>query len=168
MESSKVAKINNMLAALIIAISFIVIGISGSYAFFVNEVKDGGGNKNVTVTSGNLVMTFNTVNDKYIKVHDAGLLNEGEVISRGTSNYTEFTIALNGDNNSVENAKFDSQLTELSLTSNFKSADVKWALVDVTSGEPSSLGTMTGNFSGVVWTSEAPAEKTLGVANDLT
>ena len=98
-------------------------------------------------------MTFATVSDKYIKINNSGLLNDDAVLA-SSANYTEFTIALPNDATNIDKASYDIYLTELNLTSNFQSADVKWALVDVTDGVPSSLGTMTGgsatgSFSGV-------------------
>ena len=86
--NNKVANINNILAALIIAISFIVMGISGSYAYFLNQVVDNNNpeDKKVTVTSGELEMTFKTENAKYIGVTNATLIDDDELLTKGENN----------------------------------------------------------------------------------
>ncbi len=135
-DTSRTAKINNILAALIITISFIVIGISGSYAYFLNEVVDEnkGDSKNVTVSSGELKMTFATEQEKYIKVTDAMLINDDELLTEGEDNYTEFTISLPGDAK-VDSAFYEIFLTDIEMTDNFKNDRVKWALYKVTDGD---------------------------------
>ena len=58
---------NNVMGSLIVVMALIIIGISCSYAYFVNSVKEENKeNQGVNVYSGALVMNFRTVDDKYI------------------------------------------------------------------------------------------------------
>ncbi len=154
--NNKVANINNILAALIIAISFIVMGISGSYAYFLNQVVDQNTteSKKVTVTSGDLQMTFATESDKYINVTDATLINDTELLTKGTNNYTEFSVTL-PSTSAVNEASYLFYLTDFEITDNFKNDHVKWALFEEDSSFSESTTKLEnavayGDFSSVV------------------
>ncbi len=159
-ENSKTSLKNNILAAAIIALSVMIIGISGSHAFFLNEVHEAPGSQNgLTVNSGELQLTFDTLSNKYINVSSAALMTETEALK--SNNYTEFSVTL-PSTAKISNAAYIFYLTEFSLTKNFKNAWVKWALFDVTNNEVSNLqltsAVAKGNFNNVTFKNEPTAE----------
>lgn len=128
-----------VIGAIVITLSIIIIGISGSYAYFVNSVQEKNSeNKGVTVSSGDLNMSFTT--SAYIDTDSASLIDDGEITTKADS--TSFSVGLPSDA-SATSALYDLYLTDITMTNNFKSADVKWALYK----DGSSVA--TGNFSSV-------------------
>jgi len=128
-----------ILGALIITISLVIMGISLSYAYFVNVVEEvNPGNKGISVRSGALTMNFAT--SRTITATGAGLIKESDVLTSG--DYTAFSITLPSDGK-VNNAQYNLYLTDTTMTSNFKSADLKWALYSA------DTKVAEGDFSGV-------------------
>lgn len=149
----------NILGALILTLSLVIIGVSTSYAYFTNGVvEENAGNQGVSVTSDRLKMTFATENNKYIKASAATLMEEATVTS-GT-NYTEFKIEIPSDA-TIASGSYSVYLTDITMTENFKSADLKWALfsgdskvangdfsgVTITGGKASDVPLISGNIS---------------------
>ncbi len=138
------------LGAIIITVSIIVIAISGSYAYFVNEVvKENGENAKVTINSGKLKMqmVFDTDSNS-IKWSNAGLINvidnddqeqsqvtisEDKLPKNDKNDYTSFTISF-ANGNEVAKARYELFLTDVSATANFFNKYVKWVLFDVSNG----------------------------------
>ncbi len=159
-ENSKTSLKNNILAAAIIALSVMIIGISGSYAFFLNEVHEAeGSEKGLTISSGELQLTFATESDKYINAQNAKLMSSATALA--SQNYTEFSVTL-PSTAKINKAAYVFYLTGFSLTENFKNTWVKWALFDVTSNSESlSLESENvvakGDFSNVTFKSDDSA-----------
>lgn len=125
--------------ALIITLSIIIIGVSASYAYFVNEVETKNPtNTGLSATSGDLVINFTT--SSLINADAASLINDSEVTSK--AHYTGFAIDF-PSNAKAASASYNLYLTDIKMTSNFKSSYLKWALYD---GNES---VATGDFSGV-------------------
>lgn len=140
MESHKSGLKNAyLLGALVITFSLVIIGVSLSYAYFVNTVQEvNPGNKGVSITSGALTMNFATT--RSINATAAGLVKEADVLA--SAEYTAFSVTLPSDGK-VQNAQYNLFLTDTKMTNNFKSADLRWALYN------GSTKVNEGNFSGV-------------------
>ncbi|MBE6154313.1 MAG: hypothetical protein E7163_01890 [Firmicutes bacterium] len=151
MKSSK----EHLIASLIVVMSFIVIGISGSYAFYENAINTSGETGlNVNSGSNNLTIDFATENGQIINSSLAGLINDAEVTSK--ADYTEFSVSL-PNNSKVETSIYNLYLTEIRMTDNFKSEYLKWALYDSSNNpiKDTDGNAVVGNFSGVTLSPEA-------------
>lgn len=131
MENKIEAKDNTkkriLLASLIIVMSIVIIGISLSYAYFINTVNEvNPGNQGTSITSGKLTMNFTT--DQLINATSAGLINDSDVPTQG--DYTQFSVSFPNDAENASTATYNLYLTELSISDKLKSTDVKWALYD--------------------------------------
>ncbi len=133
-----------VLSSLIIVVAVVIIGLSIAYAYYVNSVQNGGGNKNTTITSGVLEMSIAT--GEYISVDSATLINDTDVINSGA--YTQFSIAMT-ENNSVDEATYTINLTISNISSNFSASSyVKWALYQCDDSNCENLNSVNdGNFS---------------------
>ena len=130
-----------ILGAVIISLSIIIIGISASYAYFINTVEEvNSGNQGVSVTSGALTMNFTT--SQYINASAANLVEDANVLTSG--DYTAFSVVFPNDS-TVANATYSLYLTDTTISSNFKSAYLKWALYSGSNTTP----TASGNFNNV-------------------
>ncbi len=117
----------NIILACVLAVSLIVLAVSGSYAYFSNKIENTG-NGGVSVTGGDLEIGFTDDTDethKTITVENAGLTKDDDVTK--SENYTKFGIELK-ETSAVKHVKYQIYLTDISMTCNFKSADLKWAL----------------------------------------
>lgn len=151
MKSSKAY----VLGALIITMSIIIIGLSASYAYYVNKVEEvNAGNQGISVTSGELTMNFAT--SQTITANAAGLVNDSDILT--SADYTAFSITLPA-NSKVDAALYSLYLTDTSMTSNFKSPYLKWALYSADTQVAS------GNFSNVNLSSTANADGTYNVSD---
>ena len=159
------------LGAIIITVSIIVIAMSGSYAYFVNEVaKENTDAAKVTITSGKLKMqmvfdegskNISWSNAKLIDVVD-DTQDNGETSSinidenklpKDTANdYTSFTVSF-ASGNEVAKAKYELYLTDVSATANFFNKYVKWVLFEVNDGSNKQVA--YGDFSKVTKSSAA-------------
>ena len=129
------------LSALIIVMSVIIIGVSMSYAYFINTVEEVNvGNQGTTVTSGELTMNFTTVDDKYINATSASLIDDADVTTEG--DYTSFSVTLPSTSD-ANSATYSLYLTDLTITDNFKSEYVKWALYNADGTSVISSGNFT-------------------------
>lgn len=161
METEKTNNITkrNILGSIIIVISMMIIGISLSYAYYINSIEDvNAENQGVSVTSGALTMNFATTNT--LSATSVGLVKDSEVTSSDL--YTAFSITLPSDSK-VDNASYNIILTDIAMTSNFKSADLKWALYNSTS----TTAIATGDFSGVTLNTTANSNGTYN-ASDIS
>lgn len=130
--------------ALVITLSIIIIGISGSYAYFVNEVETKNAtNRGVNVSSGDLAVDFTTSSS--INADAASLINDSEITTK--AHHTDFSISL-PSTSKTDNAAYNLYLTDIKMTSNFKSSYLKWALYN------GSTSVASGDFSGVALTNE--------------
>ncbi len=133
------AKKRILLSSLIIVISVVIIGISLSYAYYLNTVEViRPENQGTSITSGDLTMNFTT--DRLINATSAGLINDSDVITEG--DYTQFSVSLPSSADTAS-ATYSLYLTELTITDNLKSTYVKWALYN---GDASMM-INSGNFS---------------------
>ncbi len=118
-----------VLGALIITMSLIIIGISGSYAYFTSSVeKVPGSDGGVSFTSGDLTMDF--VATDYINAEDVNLIDGSKYTTLGKK--SAFSISLPSTTTVVSEATYDIFLTDVKLTANLKSQYLKWALHDST------------------------------------
>lgn len=150
MESSKSMNSTKayVLGALIITVSLIIIGVSMSYAYFVNRIEEvNPDNKEVRITSGDLVMDLATT--RTITATAVGLVNDTDIATK--AEHTDFSVTLPSDAK-VDSSKYTIFLTELNISDNLKSEYLKWALysvnedsteVEVNSGNFSDIGTKT-------------------------
>ena len=153
------AKKRITLSSLIIVISIIIIGISASYAYYVNMIQvRNPENQRTSVTSGELTMNFATT--QYIKATAASLTNDADILS--SNDYTSFSITLPADSD-TEDASFSLYLTDIKMTQNFKSTYVKWALYNY-----SDTQVAKGDFSGVTLNSTTNTEVTYDATQNLT
>ncbi|MDE5539368.1 MAG: hypothetical protein K2J20_02655 [Bacilli bacterium] len=135
MRSTKI----NVLGALIITMSLIIIGISGSYAYLVVGVTEvNSENKGVVVKSGALTMDFETT--ATFNANAIGLINDSDMATQAKS--TSFTVNL-PSTGKVDAAGYDLYLTDIRMSHNFKSPYLKWALYKGTTEVGS------GDFNGV-------------------
>ena len=82
MENLEIQKDNTkkriLLGSLIIVVSIVIIGISLSYAYFLNEVQEiNPDNQGTNITSGEL--TMNLTSEKYITANGASLINDADM-----------------------------------------------------------------------------------------
>lgn len=149
-----------ILGSLIIVMSIVIIGLSISYAYYLNTIEEvNPSNQGTNITSGKLSMNFTT--SQYINATAAGLINDEDVLDPSNSNYTEFSVSF-ADDNSVSSATYNLYLTEISMTQNFKNEDVKWALYNSSNSQIAS-----GNFSTANLSSTANGDGTYN-ADDIT
>ena len=137
MENVDNSKKRITLAALIIVVSVIIIGMSLSYAYYVNTIQEvRPENQGVNITSGELTMNLTT--SEYIAANSASLINDADVTR--DADYTSFSVTLPSDAD-ADSATYSLYLTELTITDNLKSKYVKWALYNadgtsmITSGD---------------------------------
>ena len=155
-----------ILGSLIIVMSIVIIGLSISYAYYLNTIEEvNPGNQGTNITSGKLSMNFTT--SQYINATAAGLINDKDVLDPSNSNYTKFSVSF-ADDNSVSSATYNLYLTEISMTKNFKNEDVKWALYNSSNSQIAS-----GNFSAANLSSTANGDGTynadnITLKNDIT
>lgn len=139
-----------ILGSLIIVVSIVIIGLSLSYAYYINTIREtNADNQGASLTSGNLSMDFTT--SQNINATSASLINDADILSEENNNYTAFSISF-ADDNTVSEATYNIYLTDISMTENFKSSYVKWALYRadntlVTQGDFSNV-TLDGTGSG--------------------
>ena len=149
-----------ILGSLIIVMSIVIIGLSISYAYYLNTIVEvNPGNQGTNITSGKLSMNFTT--SQYINATAAGLINDEDVLDPSNSNYTKFSVSF-ADDNSVSSATYNLYLTEISMTKNFKNEDVKWALYNSSNSQIAS-----GDFSAANLSSTANGDGTYN-ADDIT
>lgn len=116
----------NLIGAFILKISLVIIGISGSYAYFVNTIENVADRDNsVSITSGELKMNFTT--SQYINASDGTLINDADLLTSSNAKYTSFSVALPNDAK-VSRASYNLYLTDITISDSFKSPYVKWAL----------------------------------------
>lgn len=151
-----------VLGALIIVMSIVIIGLSVSYAYYINTIEEiNPGNQGVSVTSGELTMNFAT--SQSINALSAGLIRDEDITkTTGGADYTAFSITFPNDSK-VDNAAYSLFLTDTTMTSNFKSSYVKWALYSA------DTEVAAGDFSGVTLTSSTGEDcSTKGVVCDAS
>ena len=120
------AKKRLILASLIIVMSIIIIGLSLSYAYYLNQVVEvNPDNQGASITSGELTMNFAT--ERVINAISAGLVSDTDILTE--ADYTQFSVTL-PSTAKVDSATYTLYLTELTITDNLKSNYVKWALYD--------------------------------------
>lgn len=150
----------HVLAAIIVTLSLVIIAVSGSYAYYVNTVKNvNEDNQGVNVTSGGLSINFVTSNT--INASSVDLIKDTEV--KASDYHTDFSISFPSDSK-VNNAAYNLTLTDIKMTNNFKSADLKWALYNSSSD---TTPVATGDFSNVTLGSTANEDGTYD-AHDIT
>ena len=155
-----------ILGSLIIVMSIVIIGLSISYAYYLNTIEEvNPENQGTNITSGKLSMNFAT--SQYIKATAAGLIDDEDVLDPSNNNFTQFSVSF-ADDNSVDSATYNLYLTEISMTQNFKNEDVKWALYN-----SSDVQVANGNFSTATLSSTANGDGTynadnITLKNDIT
>ena len=155
-----------ILGSLIIVMSIVIIGLSISYAYYLNTIEEvNPENQGTNITSGKLSMNFAT--SRYINATAAGLIDDEDVLDPSNNNFTQFSVSF-ADDNSVDSATYNLYLTEISMTQNFKNEDVKWALYN-----SSDVQVASGNFSKANLSSTANGDGTynadnITLKNDIT
>ena len=155
-----------ILGSLIIVMSIVIIGLSISYAYYLNTIEEvNPENQGTNITSGKLSMNFAT--SQSIKATAAGLIDDDDVLDPSNNNFTQFSVSF-ADDNSVDSATYNLYLTEISMTQNFKNEDVKWALYN-----SSDVQVANGNFSTATLSSTANDDGTynadnITLKNDIT
>ena len=155
-----------ILGSLIIVMSIVIIGLSISYAYYLNTIEEvNPENQGTNITSGKLSMNFAT--SQYINATAAGLIDDEDVLDPSNNNFTKFSVIF-ADDNSVDSATYNLYLTEISMTQNFKNEDVKWALYN-----SSDVQVANGNFSSATLSSTANDDGTynadnITLKNDIT
>ena len=155
-----------ILGSLIIVMSIVIIGLSISYAYYLNTIEEvNPENQGTNITSGKLSMNFAT--SQYIKATAVGLIDDDDVLDPSNNNFTKFSVSFANDN-SVDSATYNLYLTEISMTQNFKNEDVKWALYN-----SSNELIANGNFSSATLSSTANGDGTynadnITLKNDIT
>lgn len=155
-----------ILGSLIIVMSIVIIGLSISYAYYLNTIEEvNPENQGTNITSGKLSMNFAT--SQYIKATAAGLIDDEDVLDPSNNNFTQFSVSF-AEDNSVDSATYNLYLTEISMTQNFKNEDVKWALYN-----SSNELIANGNFSSATLSSTANGDGTynadnITLKNDIT
>ena len=155
-----------ILGSLIIVMSIVIIGLSISYAYYLNTIEEvNPENQGTNITSGKLSMNFAT--SQYINATAAGLIDDEDVLDPSNNNFTQFSVSF-AEDNSVDSATYNLYLTEISMTQNFKNEDVKWALYN-----SSNELIANGNFSTATLSSTANDDGTynadnITLKNDIT
>ena len=155
-----------ILGSLIIVMSIVIIGLSISYAYYLNTIEEvNPENQGTNITSGKLSMNFAT--SQSIKATAAGLIDDDDVLDPSNNNFTKFSVSF-AEDNSVDSATYNLYLTEISMTQNFKNKDVKWALYN-----SSNELIANGNFSSATLSSTANGDGTynadnITLKNDIT
>ena len=155
-----------ILGSLIIVMSIVIIGLSISYAYYLNTIEEvNPENQGTNITSGKLSMNFAT--SQYINATAAGLIDDEDVLDPSNNNFTQFSVSF-AEDNSVDSATYNLYLTEISMTQNFKNEDVKWALYN-----SSNELIANGNFSAATLSSTANGDGTynadnITLKNDIT
>lgn len=155
-----------ILGSLIIVMSIVIIGLSISYAYYLNTIEEvNPENQGTNITSGKLSMNFAT--SQYINATAAGLIDDEDVLDPSNNNFTQFSVSF-AEDNSVDSATYNLYLTEISMTQNFKNEDVKWALYNSSNSQIAS-----GNFSKANLSSTANGDGTynadnITLKNDIT
>ena len=155
-----------ILGSLIIVMSIVIIGLSISYAYYLNTIEEvNPENQGTNITSGKLSMNFAT--SQHIKATAAGLIDDDDVLDPSNNNFTKFSVSF-AEDNSVDSATYNLYLTEISMTQNFKNKDVKWALYN-----SSNELIANGNFSSATLSSTANGDGTynadnITLKNDIT
>lgn len=147
MENTKNVMRYNVLGALMLTVAVIIIAISGSYAFFVNKIyKVNEGNNGVTITSGNLLMSFETSNEFSASspntlgglidvVADASDTDDFTLdatsltVLKQKAKHTDFSIGIDSKSG-IKNAKYSLSLQDISISDKFKNKYVKYALYE--------------------------------------
>ena len=155
-----------ILGSLIIVMSIVIIGLSISYAYYLNTIEEvNPENQGTNITSGKLSMNFAT--SRNINATAAGLIDDDDVLDPSNNNFTQFSVSF-AEDNSVDSATYNLYLTEISMTQNFKNEDVKWALYNL-----SNELIANGNFSSATLSSTANGDGTynadnITLKNDIT
>lgn len=143
------------IAALVVTMSIIIIGISGSYAYFVNRVESVNPEAEGVSFSSSGPLSINFATTKTINATAASLVNDSDVLS--SQNYTQFSITL-PSNSSVASATYNLYLTDILMTSNFKSGYLKWALY-----KSDNTLVNSGNFASVTLTASGDKYTTANI-----
>ena len=146
-----------ILSSLIIVVSVIIIGVSISYAYYLNTVEEvNPANQIVNFgSSGELVMNLTT--EQLIEANAADLINDADILS--SNDYTAFRITLPSDAVAAS-ANYNLYLTDIKMTNNFKSGYVKWALYSSANEQLA-----TGTFNDVTLSSSANSDGTYNAEN---
>lgn len=182
MENTDKVKNNSkaiLIGSLVLVMAFIIIGISGSFAYYTNKIEQRNpDNNSLTVNSGGLVMNFKTLNDKMINANATSLISDADIL-KASDNYTEFSIEFPTEGNGATVGDYYIYLTGLKMTDNYINSDVKWALCgasatslsDCIEGNFGSATKKTGGTSTtetLTLSSGSTAEITLHEMNDIT
>jgi len=135
-------KVNKNKVSVIVAIITVVIFCVGiTYAYFTATVTGNEDAKSTRVTSGKLIIDFETT--EYINNLTGELIKDSQ--KEDLADYSNFTVKHNVE--SKNKADYTLSLTDIEISDNLKSADFKWELVKnntvINSGDFSSIGNST-------------------------
>ncbi len=137
----KINSSKNLGRIFVLVVSLIVIGISGSYAYFTTNIM--GTPTQSTVSSGKFEVTSSLEEANAIKDLSLRLINSEDVVAKAKS--IEFSVV--STSNSTIDAKYDVYLRGITLSKNLYSSDFKWELANKDCTENCVLA--SGDFSNV-------------------
>ncbi len=149
---NKINSSKNLGRIFVLVVSLIVIGISGSYAYFTTNIM--GKPTQSTISSGKFDVTSSLEGANAIKDLSLTLINAEEVATKAKK--LEFTVV--STSHSTIDAKYDVFLRGISLSKNLYSADFKWELINKDCVEESCV-LASGDFSTVERTDQAVPEE---------
>lgn len=139
---NKINSKKNLGRIFVLVVSLIVLGISGSYAYFVSTIE--GTPTKTTISSGKFEVTSSLESANAIKDLNLRLIDASEIETKAkTISFDVVSTEI-----STINAKYDVYLREISLSKNLYSADFKWELVKDNCESDCSLA--SGDFSTAV------------------
>ena len=122
---------------------FLLIG-SITYAFFTLSYSKNKDDVKASVVAGKLDVDFET--SQYIDNESVWPTNDSEVLT--SIDPTIFTITRSNDN-TVDDVYYVINLSDIEISSNYKSAYLKWALYDTDEPTSSSTPISEGNFANI-------------------
>lgn len=142
MKEENNSKKKYVLFGIVIFLWLLLIGAL-SYAYF-SVLFDNDEKTNAEVVSGLLSVDFTT--GQYINNTSMWPINADSVLTEGEK--STFTVARSASN-TVDNVYYNIYLEDIAITNNYKSADIKWRLYDVTSPTTNTTPISQGTFENI-------------------
>ncbi len=134
-------KINTKMIIMVALVTVVVLAIGTTYAYFTANVQGNDDANPVKVTTGKLIIDFTS--SAYISNTNGQLLTSENYKNNADKN----TFTVKHNSNSTAAATYSLQLSDISITDNFKTKDFKWELEkdgsQVSSGDFSTLSGTT-------------------------
>lgn len=134
-------KTSNLIFSIVFVCFLLLIGISATYAFFSRRVESNGEETKANVITGVLDIDFET--SEYIQNSKTNLVKDEEIFTEADK--TIFTVK-RAETSTVDHVNYNLYLDILSISENFKSEYLKWALYDTASPTSESTPIASGDF----------------------